>query len=215
MTDELPLMPTSAPTVFQDRTTTRALFEPVLAQLAEMVDVPDQQLGLATPCRAYTVGDLRRHVLAWLQFFAAALNDPDGRTSRVDPESWSLPAGEDPAGVVERAAAGIDDAIDAGVAARTVVMSQARMAGDGVLAMALGEYLVHGWDLAASTGRSWSPAGDASDAAHAFLESMVVPEYRGEDSGFFGAEIPAPASAPPFVRLLCFTGRDPNWTPRP
>jgi uncharacterized protein (TIGR03086 family) len=101
------------------------------------------------------------------------------------------------------------------VADDVVTMSQARMAGDGVLAMALGEYLVHGWDLARATGRAWPPAESADDAAAeaalAFLQTTVAPEHRGPDSGFFDAEVAAPTGAGAFVRLLCFGGRDPEW----
>ncbi|MGF1647193.1 MAG: TIGR03086 family metal-binding protein [Kineosporiaceae bacterium] len=211
MTDDLPLYPTDAPAVFRDPDATHALFDPVLRQLADVVTVPDGLLAAATPCPAYTVAELRGHVLGWLSFFAAALNDPDGTGVRPDPQVWTIPTGEDAAGIVERAAAGIESAIDAGVADRLVVMSQARMPGDGVLAMALGEYLVHGWDLAVATGAPWRGADDASDAARAFLVGMVTPEYRGEDSGFFGPEVPAPPSATAFERLLCFAGRDPSW----
>jgi uncharacterized protein (TIGR03086 family) len=85
------------------------------------------------------------------------------------------------------------------------------MAGDGVLAMALGEYLVHGWDLAVATGREWSAAEDAAEAALAFLRSTVRPEHRGPDSGFFDEEVAPDPDASAFERLLCFAGRDPGW----
>lgn len=210
---ELPLFPTSAPPIFADPAATRSLFEPVLAALADVVAVGDAPLDGPTPCAGFDLGSLQRHVLAWLQFFAAAVNDPDGATNRPDPETWELAPGQDPAAMVHRAAADLGAAIDAGVAHRTVVMSQARMAGDGVLAMALGEYAVHGWDLAVATGRPWSVADDAADAALGFLATTVTPEFRGPDSGFFDAEVPAPAKAGAFERLLCFAGRRPDWQP--
>jgi hypothetical protein len=124
MTDELPPYPTVAPAVFRDPGATRALFDPVLRQLAGVVTVPDGLLGAATPCPAYPVAELRGHVLGWLGFFAAALADPDGTGGRPDPQAWTLPVGGDAAGVVERAAAGIASAVDSGVADRVVVMSQ-------------------------------------------------------------------------------------------
>jgi uncharacterized protein (TIGR03086 family) len=211
MADDLPLYPTDAPAVFRDPGATRELVDPVLRQLAGVVTVPDRLLDASTPCPAYTVAELRGHVLGWLTFFAAALHDPDGTGVRPDPQAWTMPADEDAAGIVERAAAGIGSAVDSGVADRVVVMSESRMRGDGVLAMALGEYLVHGWDLAVATGAGWQASDDASDAARAFLAGMVRPEHRGEDGGFFGPEVPAPPSAGPFERLLCFAGREPSW----
>ena len=91
-------------------------------------------------------------------------------------------------------------------------MSQARMAGDGVLAMALGEYMIHAWDLAMSTGRPYFAPEAAVPPAHEFLRSMVAPEHRGPESGFFDVEVEVPADASPLDTLLGFAGRDPRWT---
>lgn len=213
--DDLPVFPTDAPEVFSDRRATRALFAPTLARLAGVVEIDDADLGRATPCDGFDVGELRRHVLGWLQFFAAALADPDRTGDRLDPDAWELDPEDLPAAIVERSAAAIDAAIADGVAERLVVMSQARMAGDGALAMALGEYLVHGWDLARATGRPWDADDDAAGPALAFLRSTVAPEHRGPDSGFFDAEITPPEGATTFEQLLCFAGRHPDWTPPP
>ncbi|MFN0090435.1 MAG: TIGR03086 family metal-binding protein [Acidimicrobiales bacterium] len=212
-TSQLPVFPTNAPAVFADPVAVKALFASVLSQLAQVVEVSNDQLGGPTPCRSYTVADLRRHVLAWLQFFAAALDDPAGATERLDPDAWELAPGQRPADIIGHAAADIERAVDAGASGALVVMSQARMAVGGVLAMALGEYLVHGWDLAVSTGRTWSAGEDAAEAALAFLRTTVAPEHRGPDSGFFDEETPASPGATAFERLLCFTGRRPDWTP--
>ncbi len=210
--DALPLFPTVAPDVFRDAAATVALFEPTLARLAALVDVDTAALTAPTPCAGFDVAALRRHVLAWLQFFAAALNDADGTTARIDPESWDLAPTDRPSAIVERAAADIVRAARAGAVERVLVMSQARMAGDGVLAMALGEYLVHGWDLAVATGRAYDGDEVAAAPALAFLHSTVAPQFRGPDSGMFDHEVPAPPDAGAFVRLLCFTGRDAGWT---
>lgn len=155
---------------------------------------------------------MRRHILAWLQFFAAALNDPAGAAERLNPDAWNLGPQQLPADIVRQAAADIESAIGAGAASALIVMSQARMSGDGVLAMALGEYLVHGWDLAVSTGRSWVASDAAAEPALAFLHTTIAPEYRGPDSGFFGEEVPAPPGATAFEQPLGFAGRHPAWT---
>ncbi|MEZ5235649.1 MAG: TIGR03086 family metal-binding protein [Acidimicrobiales bacterium] len=212
-TDTLPLYPTTSPEVFRDPGATVALFAPVFDRLASLVEVDAALLDAPTPCRGFTVAALQRHVLAWLQFFAAALQDPDATAPRLDPEAWELGQGDRPAAIVTRAAEGIARAVTGGVAGRLVVMSQARMAGDGVLAMALGEYLVHGWDLARATGREYDADDDAGEAALTFLQGMVAPEHRGPDSGFFDAEVPAAPGATAFERLLCFAGRHPDWAP--
>lgn len=211
--EELPVFPAQAPDVFSDTDATIALVIPILDSLADVVSVPEGFMEGPTPCQNFTVAELQRHVLAWLQFFAAALNDPDGRTERLEPEAWKLGDGADPSGIVRAASRDLITAIENDVAERLVVMSQARMPGDAVVAMALGEYIVHGWDLATATGRAWSVDDEAADHARTFLEGTVSPEYRGPDSGFFDYEVAVPDDAAALDRLLGFAGRDPNWNP--
>ncbi|MFV0259990.1 MAG: TIGR03086 family metal-binding protein [Acidimicrobiales bacterium] len=208
--EELPVFPTTAPEVFADPEATAALFHQVLDRLAAVVDVDDAQLARPTPCAGFDVAGLQRHVLGWLRFFAAALNDPTAAGPRPDPDSFVL-EGASASDVVRRAEADIARAVADDVAGQLVVMSQARMAGDGVLAMALGEYIIHAWDLATATGRSYSAPDAAVGAAHEFLDGMVTADYRGPDSGFFDAEIPVAADAAALDRLLGFAGRDPGW----
>ncbi len=141
------------------------------------------------------------------------LNDPAGAAERLDPGTWNLGPQRRPADLVRQGAADIESAIDAGAASALIVMSQARMTGDAVLAMALGEYLVHGWDLAVSTGRSWEAADVAAEPALGFLHTTIAPGHRGPDSGFFDEEVTAPPEATAFERLLCFAGRHPDWAP--
>ncbi len=210
-TSELPVFPTDAPGVFRDPDRLGPLFADVLDRLAVVVDVDDAVLGAATPCDGYDVAQLRQHVLGWLQFFAVALTNPNS-PDRPDPAVFEL-GDTSPVDVVRVAKADIGRAIDGGVAGQLVTMSQARMAGDGVLGMALGEYIIHAWDLASATGQSYEPPVDAIGPAHEFLQAMVAPQFRGPESGFFDAEIVVGPDAAPIERLLGFAGRDPAWTP--
>lgn len=210
--DELPVFPTSAPEVFCDPDVLPGLFDQVLERLAGVVDVDDAQLGLPTPCAGFDVAQLRTHVLGWLQFFAAALSDPAAEHGRPDPEAFEL--GDTAASeVVLTALDDIKAAIAADAAGQLVVMSSSRMAGDGVLGMALGEYIVHAWDLATATGQAYDAPTEAIAPAHEFLVGMVAPEYRGPDTGFFDAEVEVPDDASPLDKLLGFAGRDPGWRP--
>ncbi len=217
-TAEIPYFPATAPATFADPGATVALFRPVLEALAGVVDVPAASLGAPTPCASYTVADLRDHVLGWLQHFATAVTDPDRVAPRDDPDAYR--AADDPRplpDVVLGAGEAIERATLAGVAGRRVVMSQSAMDGDAVLAMALGEYLVHGWDLARATGRDWPVPEQACRAALEFFGGMITPEYRSADGGggFFGPEVEVRHDAPALDRLLGFAGRDPQWSPSP
>lgn len=215
--DEIPYFPAPAPAVFSDPAASRALFLPVLHALSTVV-APGDDPARPTPCRGFSLGQLRDHTLGWLQHFADALADPESTVPRDDPTTYTVADDpRPPAEVVLDSARRIEDALASGVLARRVVMSQSVMDGSAVVAMALGEYLVHGWDLARSTGRPWAPSADACNAAREFLEAMITPDYRaaaGEDGPdtFFGPEVLVAADAPALDRLLGFAGRDPGWT---
>lgn len=212
-TNEIPYFPATAPDLFDDPATVNALFAPVMADLARVVDVGDDVLSAPTPCASYTVEQLRDHVLGWLQHFAAALDDPDRTHQRADADAYRAATDpREPADVVRVAAADIARAVGSGVAGRRVVMSQAAMDGAAVLAMALGEYLVHGWDLARATGADWEPSARACEAAREFFAGLITDEYRSADGGggYFGPQVPVPSDAPALDRLLGFAGRDPG-----
>lgn len=209
---ELPIFPANAPEGLRVPAAAIELIRPVLESLSAVVEIEPEHLNRATPCRDYDVGQLRRHVLAWLQFFADALSDPDAFADRIDPDTWELGDGDAPSDIVRSTARRIIVALEDGVGERLVVMSQARMNGYAVTAMALGEYIVHGWDLALATGRPWTVDDEAATQARLFLETTVAPEYRGEDSGFFGDEVTVDDDASPLDRLLAFAGRNPAWT---
>ncbi len=212
-TNELPIFPTTAPAVLCDPDVSAALFSDVFDRLAAVVDIDGDQRALPTPCAGFTLAQLQDHVLGWLQFFAAALSDPSATMPRPAPEDFALAAGQRASDVVRQASADISAAIAADAAGQMVTMSSSRMAGDGVLGMALGEYIVHAWDLATVTGRPYAAPDDAVGVAHEFLVGMVAPEYRGPDTGFFDAEVAVAADASPLDKLLGFAGRDPQWAP--
>lgn len=208
---ELPYFPAQAPAVFSGPPEpVVALFAPVFDALADVVDRPSgDDLTRPTPCASWDVGRLRNHVLGWLQFFAAALEDPQRSGPRPDPDSYrSEDDDRAPGEVVADAAARIELAVRSDARHGRVVVSQSVMDGSAVLAMMLGEYLVHGWDLAHALGLPWTPSEAACEAGLAFLRSTVRPEYRDVDGGMFGPELSVPADAPAHDRLLAFAGRN-------
>jgi len=213
-TDEPPYFPASAPAALADAGTATGYLEPVLDQLAEVVQhtTPDT-LGGPTPCRRYDVSTLRDHVLGWLQFFAAAFADPARTGQRPDPDGYHAADDDrDLADVVRGSSRTLLDAVRGGVLDGQVVVSQSRMDGPAAFGMVLGEYLVHGWDLAVAVGAPWTPPEQACETALEFFQGMVQPEYRGEEGGFFGEEVPVAPDAPALERLLGFAGRRPDWT---
>jgi uncharacterized protein (TIGR03086 family) len=73
--------------------------------------------------------------------------------------------------------------------------------------IALGELLMHGWDLAVSTGQSFDYDGPHLDEMLAMVnqfQDMGIP-------GVFAARVAVPESASPFEQLIGTSGRDPRW----
>jgi uncharacterized protein (TIGR03086 family) len=213
---ELPYFPAKAPEVFSGPPEpVVALFTPVFSALADVVDRPgSEDLARPTPCPQWDVDRLRDHILGWVQFFAAALEDPERSAPRLDPDAYrNADDGRPPGAVVRDAAGRIERTVRAGVAHERVVVSQSVMDGSAVLAMMLGEYLVHGWDLAHALDLPWTPADDACEAALAFSRATVAPEFREMEGAVFGPEVVVPEDAPALDRLLAFSGRTPRGGP--
>ncbi|WP_164983812.1 TIGR03086 family metal-binding protein [Cellulomonas endophytica] len=216
-TDDIPYFPATAPAALADAATARGLIRPVLDDLALLVAaVGPEDLGRPTPCHDWDVATLHDHVLGWVDFFGAAFADPARRGERPDPVAFRAAQDpRDPADVVRAAADRLDAALEGGVLDGQVVVSQSRMDGPAAFGMVLGEYVVHGWDLATALGRPWAPPPASAEQAHAFFGGMIAPEYRGGPDGFFGAEVPVPDDASALDRLLGFAGRDPHWSAAP
>jgi len=155
-----------------------------------------------TPCADYDVADLTSHIVGWIQSFAAGINQ---RPVAIDPMTYR--AGDDAAEVFRSAA---DDSLAgwrAGAAEHDIKLVQGAMPGPMAFDIMLGEYLVHGWDLAIATDQPVPYTDDEAQRALDGLRPMLRPEYRGEA---FGAEVEVPADAPALDRLLAFSGRNPR-----
>lgn len=187
---------------------------PVLDALSGIAaGVRDAQRGDPTPCTDFDVAALTGHVVGWLESFAAGFASDDGQTPDEDVSAVQVPA-EDAAPRIRDAARTLTAAVRAGAAERPLAIGGSAMPGDLALSMILGEYLVHGWDLAVATGQPWTPDDDAADAARRFLTGMITPDTRGPD-GWFGHEVPVADDASALERLLGLAGRDPGWAAAP
>lgn len=183
---------------------------PVASSVAALLHgVRDEHLDAPTPCPDYTVAEMLGHVHGLSQaFVAAAAKDLGPLTStppteRVQalPDDWrdSLPehlhalgqAWRDPAAWTGMTAAGGVD-----------------LPGEVADFVALDEIVVHGWDLARSTGQSFDPGTEAVAAVHEFLAQFRA---DGTPSDIFGPAVPVPDEAPLFDRAIGLAGRDPQW----
>jgi uncharacterized protein (TIGR03086 family) len=89
------------------------------------------------------------------------------------------------------------------------VMGSATPAAD-IAAMMLAELVLHGWDLAAATGQSYTVSDRAAAAALAAVEANaeMFRKYKG-----FAEPVSLPDDATALDRALALSGRDPDWSP--
>lgn len=179
----------------------------VIEDLAHLLStVAPEQDKLSTPCDDFDVMSLRRHLLGWLGYFDAALNDPLG-DERPDPSAYAGPDGPAPAiHQLTVTLEGGEPATDV-----KVPLLGGTYPYDVVIGLLMVEMIGHGWDLARATGQPWEPAAEICEHALTVLRGIVQPEYRGPGMPF-GPEIAVSADAPALERFVAFTGRDPGWT---
>jgi uncharacterized protein (TIGR03086 family) len=164
--------------------------------LAVIRAVRPDQLTAPTPCTEYDVQELIGHLQHWAPALARASRHCDGAAppeveARIDElvAAWSVPTAWE---------------------GMTTMGGPHEMPARMIGAMAVGEVVVHGWDLARATGRpiSWD------ETLLDFLYDEVAKTAElGREMQAYGAEIPVPRTAPVLDRMLGLTGRDPHWTP--
>jgi len=187
---------------------------PAAARTAALLqNVGDDQLGAPTPCASSTVGDLADHVGTVAKAFAVkAGGDGTGAGNSGPPPAPSAANLE--LGWRQRIANDLDvlavawaspSAWEGMTTAGGIEMPSA-VAG----LVVLDELLVHGWDVAVSTGQPYDPDADEIAAATEFASTFEAPR----DGRLFGPVVAVPDDAPPLDQLLGLTGRDPAWSPR-
>ncbi|NHC44496.1 TIGR03086 family metal-binding protein [Motilibacter aurantiacus] len=172
--------------------------------------VRDDQLAAPTPCPDLSVGALLHHLEGvCLGFTAAARKDPVGGSAAPVADAAELRPGwrdELPGLLAMVAEAWLAPAAWAG----PTRVGGIDLPGEAAGVFALDELMVHGWDLAAATGRPYHWDEGLTVALHAFLQGAVEPDGT---PGLFGPPVPVPDGAPLGDRVLGLTGRDPQWRP--
>jgi uncharacterized protein (TIGR03086 family) len=175
--------------------------------------IPDELLQRPTPCPAYSLGDLLDHVSGFARAFTAAARKETlpgaGRASgdasrlgddwraRISGELGSLAeAWRDPAAWTGMTQAGGFD-----------------LPGEFAGMVALDELVIHGWDVARSSGQHFDVDGPSLEAVQGFVSQASAPEDVPEEDRIFGPPVAVPDDAPLLDRVLGLTGRDPSWSP--
>jgi uncharacterized protein (TIGR03086 family) len=187
--------------------------EPATSEMSRLLaGVADEMLGWVTPNPGRTLGDLIDHVggLA-LAFAAAAAKDlgeltgpaPVGDASRLGPD-WRTRIPRDLAAL---AAAWQDPSAWTG----QTQVGGVDLPGEVAAAVCLNELVVHGWDVAVSSGQRLRPDPAVLAAVHDYLVQIRV-GHPGPTAGL-GSAVAVPAERPLLDQVIGLAGRDPGWRP--
>ena len=186
---------------------------PAAQRLSALVAAtPDAALHASTPCASTTVGALLHHVDGFaLAFTSAARKSPEftdgapfGDASQLR-DNWRT-------GIPERLAVLADAWRDPQAWTGTAKVGGGEFPGELCGKIALGEMVIHGWDLARATAAPFSATDEELEALKSYIEPIVSgPQPPPE--GLFGPRVAVPDDAPLIDQVLGLTGRNPNWRP--
>lgn len=187
----------------------------VLATIPVVAAVRAEDLHRPTPCAGWDLADLLSHMTVQHRGFAAA-----ARGNGADPAVWDAATVRD---AVTRApgdtyAAAAHDVLEAfaapDAAERQFALPEfgpdAMFPGAVAIGFHLIDYVVHGWDVAASLGRDHPLPAEVVDAALPLTLMVPDGDYRSTPDAPFGPVHPGPASEG-LDRILAHLGRDPHW----
>ena len=153
-----------------------------------------RRLDAQTLCDQWDVRTLMNHMLQTQRYFVGAARGDD-----VSPPSPTPPEliSDDPIADFNKARSETLRTFEApGVIERT----------GPALGIAFSDQLLHGWDLAASTGQTTTMPQNLPEAAYALIHGRFTDEER---KGVFKPEIPIAPDSSAQEKLLAYTGRDP------
>ncbi len=190
----------------------------VLRSIDVVNDVTPADLSLPTPCDGWTLLDLLAHMTVQHRGFAAA-----ARGFGADLEIWRVESVIDAvkSDHVRAYSDAAHDVIDAfGADGTPEALFELPEFGVGAVfpgALAMGfhfvDYVVHGWDVAASRGTSYELPADVVDAVLPLALAVPDGEYRLTAKTPFAPAVEQ-VDTDHFARILRHLGRRPDWAQR-
>jgi uncharacterized protein (TIGR03086 family) len=175
-----------------------AVIIPKLRTVAAHID--DGQLADPTPCSDFTVAGVLAHMTGLASAFAPMFRGE----APTEPEPSSSDVGE--VGQFDLAMVALLDAVQSpGALDRTMQTPGGPMPGAVFARLVAFDGVVHGWDLASSTGQDWQLPDTLVAEVDGFARQAITAEMRDGDA--FAAEQQPGAEATAVERLVAFSGR--------
>ena len=155
------------------------------------------KLDAPTSCDGWNVRTLMSHMLETQKYFVGAARGEDVRPPAGTPPDL---VSDDPLADFDRARAEtLKTFEEPGVIEKTAP----------ALGIAFSDQLLHGWDLATSTGQETTMPEGLPEAAYSIIYGRFTDDQR---KGVFKPEIAVAPDASAQDKLLAYTGRDPSLT---
>jgi uncharacterized protein (TIGR03086 family) len=188
----------------------------VLNSIALVDSLRAADLDAPTPCAGWKLADLLAHMTAQHRGFAAAARGfgADADVWRADAVLGAITA--DPGGTYADAARDVlaaftDDATLQASFALPEFGPNATFPGVIAIGFHFIDYVVHGWDVAASLGLAYPLPDEVVDAALPLALAVPDGDFRENPEVPFARAVDVP-SATNLDRILRHLGRNPDWT---
>jgi uncharacterized protein (TIGR03086 family) len=176
----------------------------ILPTIIDIVDrIEPDQLGDPTPCANFDVQGVLDHMIGLGSTFVPALlgESVDGHGD-IPP----TPDGQVPADAFRSVMTSLLAAVGSpGAMDRMIDAPFGTVPGSVFARFVAFDGLIHGWDLATSTGQEYSLPDEVVADVSAFAREALSPDMRDGDT--FAAETTAPAGAGTLAELVAFSGR--------
>lgn len=175
-----------------------AIIIPKLREIGARIQ--PSQLDAPTPCKDFTVAGVLGHMTGLASGFAPMFRGQEPPNDTPEPDDTTEVARFDSA---------MEDLLDAvqspGALDRTIQTPGGEMSGAVFARLVAFDGLVHGWDLATSTGQPWDLDDELVADVDGFARQAITDEMRDGDA--FATEQQPTDNATPVQRLVAFSGR--------
>lgn len=162
--------------------------------------VSTSDVSRPTPCGDWDLGSLIGHMIAHNRAWALSASG-----TPADGSVWDSVAYSDS---FASTASDVSAAFEKCDLDRLDVYGYGRISLDTALRMHIVDYVIHGWDVAASIGVPFEVDASLVEAADDIMRAF--PDSPRPNRAF-GVKVPVPSSAPVLAQFLGYVGRDPSW----
>lgn len=185
----------------------------VLASVDVVNSVEPADLNRETPCTGWNLADLLAHMTVQHRGFAAAAHGAGGDLAIWNPDTVRSVVVGDPAGAYADAAHAVLAAFATAGSQFALPELGANFPAEAAVGFHFIDYVVHGWDVAATMGRPYSLPDELTETALGVAQIVPDGEFRTLPNAPFGPAQNGTATND-FERLLRHLGRDPQWKPQ-